>query len=161
LQPPEAAHEEPGADEQHERQRHLRHHEHIARRDADRVVDALPSDFIIAATSDRAAWSAGAAPNTRLVSSETPNVNASTVPSISTSARRGSMPSPTARTGDQQVVPEHEPGDTGSHAEQEALGEQLPDESRATRAERGAYRHLATSRGCACEQETRRRCRRR
>ena len=154
LQPDEAAHHQPGADEQDERQRDLCHHQDIPepelqRRRRERRARAQRAVEIL-----RAALSAGTIPKTIAVSPLTASVKARTPASIRTRTCAAGWPGPWRET----VSPPS--ASTRPRTPPAAASTRLSVAScrtrrQAARAERGAQRHLVLTRGRARQQQVR------
>ena len=146
LQRDEAAHQQTGADEQHERQRDLRDDERAAQPAAAEPATRRPCPNPLAARRCCASPSASPARARRAttVSTATERLNARTGRFSRMTTSRGMRP-----LGDER----DDPLDTGvreqasdghpARGEQQALDQQLSNQPRAVRAERGADGHLA------------------
>ena len=144
LQPIEAQEQQAGADQQHDRHRDLRDDQRAlhASRPAG-VARALAARLQRADQDRRATPAPGSVPNTRPVTIETSSVKPSTPGSISISPVRA-VNRPTNVVS--MSIVDHandEADDAAGDRQQRALGQQLPHQPPASRAERGAHRQLA------------------
>ena len=146
LQLPEAAQHQAGGDQQHEGEGDLRDHQQAARApraEARRRAREL-SCFITSASSGRAV-SAGSAPNSMPVSTETTSVKPSTVASMPTSLARVVKRAVKATSRWSAAAARPRPISAAGDRQQRALGQQLAHEPAAPGAERRAHRELAAA----------------
>ena len=97
----------------------------------------------------------GKTPKSRPVSTERPAANAMTVRSRWTSARRGTPSGWSARSASRETPREEDAGSAAEHGQEDALGQELPQETPAAGAQRGAHRDLAVPRRHAGEEQVR------
>ena len=150
----EAPDEQPGADEQHDGERHLRHDE--------RRPHALAAAAGAAAGGRRATrsgrrvpvnCSAGRTPKARLVASAIAKVNETTAPFTPTSSRRGMSAGCAATSARVREVRDREPGRGAGRTEDDRFGEELAQQADPAGAERRAHGQLRLARRRAREQQ--------
>ena len=101
------------------------------------------------------ACSAGINPNTRLVTNAAPNVNHTTVASRRMSSMRGRSAGRAAMSACVLQYASARPSVAADQAQQDRLGDELANQPRAARADRGAHRQLALPRRAARQQQVR------
>ena len=138
----QAAHQQAGANQQHQRQRDLRHDQQVAYAPVHSRRTAAAGPLFEASLASRPViCHAGANAAARPVTIESAAAKARTRPSTATSCARGSA----RRTGHERVDAvgsRQEAGDAAADTEQHALGQQLLHDAQPAGAERPAQRNL-------------------
>ena len=155
----EGPQQQPGANQQHDGQRHLRHHQRAAEPVMTPVRGAAARSLAErdACGSTRLACHAGMRPNAMAVSAETPTVKRRHVPStrIGSVAPMASAP-PVSENSASRGPPGHrEPRGPAERREHQALDDELPDQPEPGRAERSAERELRAPPEAARHQQAR------
>ena len=139
VQPHQAARQQPGADEQHERRRELADDEQRAARGAARGCRSTrPPPPAIARTGSFMNVSRGAQAKSSAIAIETTSVKPSTQPSSAISPVRFVNRPVYAISRLRPATASTEAEHAAEDREHEVLGEQLPPQQRGRRAERGA-----------------------
>ena len=143
-------------DQQRERARHLRDHQHIPQGGGSRGQPRRsdPLSWSTAAMSAREAASAGQSPAPTPASSVAASEYANTRQSRLTSSAAGRFPIAIGYRADRIGGPgaQDDARRSAQQRQQEALSEYLPDQPGASRSQRGSHRHLTLANGGAHQQ---------
>ena len=154
LQTREALHEQPGADEEDERQRHFRDRRArcATRLRRTPVVEPRPPSFSASVNSGLPLASAGTSPKRMPVTTETTSVTTRTLKSRFVSAMRGTVCAPIDAQEIEAPDRQHRAERAADESEQDAFAKHLPHELETAGAERDANGELALPRSGARQQ---------